>query len=178
MRLFIAIELSDEIKDYLERVQGLIGEDYGISFVKKGQMHLTLKFLGEVQPEKLPKIVERLESVDFNPFMMNLCSIGVFPDEKRVRVVWAGLEPENEIIQLQKQVDEALNDLFPKEKDYRAHITLGRASYTGDSRKLMGRLKEIKVDGKKIPAAGFSLIKSTLTSRGPVYENIASFPQA
>src|SRR3989344_3740060 len=133
MGLFIAFDVPDDTKEYMAKVQGIIGNNLAeIRWVKKEQIHLTLKFLGEVQPDIATKIREELGKIKFNPFMVYLGSIGVFPSEDYIRVVWVGLEPENRIIGLQRSIDEKLRELFKKEKDFKAHITLGRVKYDGN----------------------------------------------
>ena len=176
MRLFIAFDVPDDAKEYMAKVQGKIGDDLAeIRWVKKEQIHLTLKFLGEVQPDIATKIREELGKIKFNPFMVYLGSIGVFPSEDYIRVVWVGLEPENRIIGLQRSIDEKLRELFKKEKDFKAHITLGRVKYVGNKEQFFSKLKSIKAEKKSFRVDSFKLMKSTLEREGPVYEVVEEF---
>src|SRR3989344_6470860 len=105
MRLFIAIEIPEEIKDYLCGIQQEIANSKNkIRLVNKGSMHLTLKFLGEVQPPKLDDIKNNLKKITFKPFSVVLDNIGVFPNESYIRVVWIGLKPEEPILELQNNI--------------------------------------------------------------------------
>ena len=121
MRLFIAIDFN-ELKEYFIGLQRQLPSSAKISIVKS--FHLTLKFLGDVQPNKADEIIDSLKSIKFRPFPVFPDSIGIFPTENYIRVVWVGLKPQVEIIELQKQVDESLIKLFKKEKDFEPHITL------------------------------------------------------
>ena len=176
MRLFIAFDVPDEVKEYMAKVQNIIGNNLAeIRWVKKEQMHLTLKFLGEVQPNTTEKIKDELRKIKFNPFTVHLDSIGVFPSEDYIRVVWVGLEPEDKVIELQNSIDEKLKELFKKEKDFKAHITLGRIKYVEDKKQFFSELKDIKVDNIKFGVNNFKLMKSILARQGPVYEVVEEF---
>jgi len=176
MRLFIAIEMPEEIKEYLIQIQSKIGNDLAkIKWVNKEQMHLTLKFLGEVEPNGMGKVKKEIEKIKFEPFSVHLDSIGVFPSEDYIRVIWTGLNPEEKILELQKEIDGKLKKLFNREKNFKAHITLGRIKFVDDKVKFMDMLKKFVVKSKKIDVDNFKLIKSTLTRHGPVYEEVKGF---
>ena len=142
MRLFIAIEIPEEVKDYIGKIQEKISDKDKIRLVNKGQIHLTLKFLGEVQPDKTEKVKEELKKIKFKPFSVYLDSAGVFPSESYIRVVWIGLKPENDILELQSNIDERLKELFKKEKDFKAHVTLARVKLIEDKKRFIEQLKK------------------------------------
>ena len=177
MRLFIAIEVPEDAKGYLSAVQEKISNDIAnkIRCVNKNQIHLTLKFLGEVQPDKAEKIKNELKKIAFGPFSVYLDKIGVFPSESYIRVVWVGLKPEEPVLELQKSIDENLKKMFKKEKDFKAHITLARVKYIDNKKKFVEKLKNINIENKKIDVNNFKLVKSTLTPQGPVYEDLEVF---
>ena len=176
MRLFIAIEIPEEIKDYIVKIQKNIDATTNkIKFVNPNQIHLTLKFLGEVQPNIVENIKEELKKITFNPFSVYLDKIGVFPSESYIRVVWVGLNPEDKILDLQKNIDENLKKLFKKEKDFKPHLTLARVKYIEDKKAFVDKLKKMNVENKKIDINSFKLIKSTLTPKGPIYEDLEVF---
>ena len=172
MRLFIAIDF-DELRDYFIELQKLLPANARLSLTKT--FHLTLKFLGEVQPDKIKAIVNNLKKVKFGKFSVHLNSIGIFPTENYIRVVWIGLKPEDRIIEMQKQVDESLKQFFKKERDFKAHITIARVKYPEDKKSFVEQIKRIKVESKKIVVKDFRLVKSTLSEEGPVYEDLAVF---
>ena len=176
MRLFIAIKIPEDIKEYLAKIQENIEINSNkIRFVKKEQIHLTLKFLGEVQPNIAEEIKNNLKKITFSPFSANLDKIGVFPSESYIRVIWVGLKPEEPILELQKSIDDNLKKLFKKEKNFKGHITLARIKFIEDKKKFIDKLKKIKIKDKKIDINNFKLIKSTLTPQGPVYEELEVF---
>ncbi len=178
MRLFAAIEIPEDVKGYMAKIQEEIsGTQAKIRLVKKNQIHLTLKFLGEVRPDKVDDIKKELKKISFAPFSVYLDKIGVFPNESCIRVVWVGLKPEEPIMDLQNNIDENLKKLFKKEKNFKAHLTLARVKYIDNEEKFVARLKKINIENKKVGINNFKLIKSTLTPEGPVYEDLEIFSE-
>lgn len=170
MRVFIAIELPAEIKEELLKLQkAIVSENVKQTLAK--EFHLTLKFLGEV--DNVEKIKQQLSKVKFNSFEISLSSIGVFPSKNYIRIVWVGAEPENKIIELQKKIDNVLD--FPKEKDFKPHLTLSRVKFVKDKKAFSELLDKVHAEKKSFLVDNFKLIKSTLTPNGHVYEEIACF---
>ena len=172
MRLFIAIDFN-ELKDYFTELQKHLPKNAKLSLTKA--FHLTLKFLGEVQPNNVETIINNLKDIKFNSFNVFLDSMGIFPTENYIRVVWIGLKPEDKILELQKNIDESLSKSFKKEKDFKAHITLARVKYPEDKKLFLEQARKIKVENRKVEIRDFRLIKSTLTPKGPVYEEVEIF---
>lgn len=172
MRLFIAVDFN-ELKDYFFELQKLFPSNARLSLTKS--FHLTLKFLGEVQPNNVEDIIKNLQNIRFQKFDVFLDSVGIFPTENYIRVVWIGLQPEDKILELQKNIDESLKPMFKKEKDFKAHITLARVKYPEDKKSFIEQLKKIKVENKKIEVNDFRLVKSTLMPKGPIYEDLKKF---
>lgn len=172
MRLFIAIDFN-ELKDYFIELQKLLPLNAKLSLTK--EFHLTLKFLGEVQPNNAEKVISALNNVKFHKFEVFLDSIGIFPTENYIRVVWVGLNPEEKVIELQSRIEKLLEKMFRKEKDFKAHITLARVKEPEDKKSFVENVKKIKVESRKIEVKDFRLVKSTLTSQGPVYEDLQVF---
>ena len=176
MRLFIAIEIPEEIKEHIADIQErIIGNENKIKLVNKNQIHLTLKFLGEVQPDKIETIKDSLKKISFKPFSIYLDKIGVFPNENYIRVVWVGLKPEELILELQKNIDEKLKNLFKKEKIFKSHLTLARVKFIENKKEFVEKLKNIKIENIKIDINNFKLVKSALTPKGPIYEDLEVF---
>lgn len=174
MRLFIAIEVPEEIYSYFLELQKQIDIN-SAKIVFTRSFHLTLKFLGDVSEDKEDRIIDSLKKIKFEPFSAELGSIGVFPGENYIRVVWIGLEPKNKINELQQKIDNVLTDLFPKEKKFHPHITLGRVKFVKDKKGFIEALKKMNVEKKDFWVNEFKLIKSTLTPEGPVYEVLKQF---
>ncbi|MDP6648237.1 MAG: RNA 2',3'-cyclic phosphodiesterase [Candidatus Woesearchaeota archaeon] len=176
MRVFIAIEIPEIIKGYIAELQEKIdNKNNKIRHVNKNNIHLTLKFLGEVQPNNLEEIKNNLKKITFEPFSVVLNGVGIFPNDKHIRVVWVGLKPEGPVLELQKEIDENLKKLFKKEKNFKPHLTLARVKFIEDKKQFVDKLKKIKVENKNIDIKNFRLIKSTLTESGPIYEDLEMF---
>ena len=169
MRLFIAADLENE--DYFRDIQKQINDkDAKINLTKT--YHLTLKFLGEVEENKVDVIKNLLNKVEFKAFKIKTTEIGVFSNKDHIRVVWVGLEPEEKIIELQKMVNDSLKENFKPEKDFKVHVTLARVKFVENKEAFVSSLNNIKIEKKEFLIDKIKLIKSTLTSDGPIYENV------
>ena len=182
MRTFIALELSEGTREALSRVAEGLKPGLGrVTWVKPDRMHLTLKFLGEIDQESAGPICERLEEVCLTaaPFSLAVVGIGCFPNPRRPRVIWAGLEGDVEPARhLQREIDTALSPLgFEREqRPFSPHITLGRvrgaikqgllseAIEAGSGR----RFGEETIDE-------VTFMRSRLEPGGPIYTPIARF---
>ena len=177
MRLFIAVEIPEDIKAALLSAQKKIAEtehtNARLTFVK--DFHFTLKFLGDVDDDTIKKIKELLDDVSFDAFDITLDSTGVFPDENDIRVVWVGVEPHSQIIALQQKIEKSLIGLFPKDDRFHPHLTLARVKIVKNKKKFAEQLKNLKIEKKSFFIKGFSLIRSALTPNGPDYETVYSF---
>ncbi len=173
MRTFIAIDFKS-LEPYFKDIQKQIPTD--LAKIKlTNTFHLTLKFLGEIPDSDIEKIKELLKEIKLKPFNVELSNIGVFPNENYIKVVWIGFEDNIDIINLQQKIENSLQSLFKKEKRFHPHITLGRVRFVKDKEKFVEALKETKIEKKNFEVTQFKLIKSTLTSEGPVYEDLATF---
>jgi 2'-5' RNA ligase len=134
LRTFVAVETSEEVRSALETVQtSLRRQRVRARWVRPRGMHLTLKFLGEIPADQVPRAAEALRSAADGQagFSLTVAGIGVFPDLRRPRVVWAGLSGGiAPLAALQIRVEDALAAVgFPREaRPFRAHLTIGRCS--------------------------------------------------
>ena len=174
MRLFIALDF-DGLKEYLYSIQEKIRYSSGkLTYPKK--FHLTLKFIGEFDDNKIEIVKTFLKKVKFCEFAVRLSKIGVFPNDKYIKVVWIGIKPEQEIIKLQNRIDAVLEELnFKHEKDFKPHITLARVKVMQEKQDFVNKIKSINIEEKEITFKNFKLVKSTLTPDGPVYEDVGVF---
>lgn len=175
MRCFLAIELSEEAREELLRVQKRLPESK-MKLVEPENLHLTLKFFGELSDFQVNKVKEVLEQIKFEKFKVRLSTLGIFPSQKFIRVVWVSIEPKEQLIALQQSIDEALHkEGFKRDRSFETHITLARVKQVKDKEALLKRLKETKVRPIEFEIKGFVLKKSTLTEQGPIYEDIIKF---
>ena len=174
IRAFIAIELPEEVKRMLWKVSETLAAqmpDRAVRWVKPDRMHLTLRFLGDTAVSQLSSIAGQLDRVSAQHATHTLETegLGCFPNRKRPRVIWVGLQGELEATgRLKQAIDQALVPLGWKEEDrpFRPHLTLGRVK---DSRKLQGVHWEAEVGVAPVPVTAVHLIESTLRPDGPIY---------
>ena len=177
MRLFIAIDLPEEVKQSIEEIKTPLKNIKGVKPVKKENIHLTLKFLGEVDDDKINKIIRALSQIKFKPFTLSLDKIGVFPDEKRIRVLWVNAEPEDPLKGLKQAIDKALPG-FKDDHPFKNHLTFARIKYLtsdNDKKKILELITNKQVDNKDFLVDKFKLYKSTLTPQGSIYEVLREF---
>ncbi len=180
MRTFIAIELPKEIKTSLSRLQEQLkrtGAD--VRWVEPGNIHLTLKFLGEIDTEHLEKINLILEQTarKHTPFKTNISSLGAFPKIGFPRVIWVGIrQGDEETKKIAGYLEEEIEKIgIAKEnKAFSSHITIGRVRSQKSKEKLIRELNNLAgYFGKENLAftiKKITLFKSNLSPKGPTYE--------
>jgi len=183
MRLFVAVDLPPRIKGIIgERLPEMVRRYPGIRWVKSENLHLTLKFLGEVEPglaERIPKALEK-ECMQARPFSLHLGRCGAFPSEGRGRVIWLGLEGEVEkVSHLAERIDSCLAGLgFEREtRPFLPHVTLGRMKNPVPCRELVEewrRILEVAGDTGFL-ASEVVLFRSILFREGPTYQPLFVF---
>ena len=156
MRLFIAIDLPNEVKAHLASLQAIPEDIARISWVKQDNIHITLKFLGEVKDDG--QVIKTLEIIKAKPFTPTLSQIGVFPSENYVRVIWAGLQDETPVFELHKLIDIALSRQFPMEKQFLGHITIGRVKFVKQKEEFKKMLHELKAELLSFPVKNLEML--------------------
>jgi RNA 2',3'-cyclic 3'-phosphodiesterase len=184
MRTFIAIELPQEIKDSLGRLQTKLkaaGAD--VKWVEPKNIHLTIKFLGEIAEPTKDQVSAVLEKIcrSRKAFEITLSSCGAFPNISSPRVIWIGVDQGNsQVKEIAQAVETDLSviGIPEEEREFSSHITLGRTRSSKNRPELATLLSEISLKPLKeqFPASKLTLFKSTLTPRGPVYEVLQEFP--
>lgn len=145
--------------------------------MEEENLHLTLKFLGEVKEERIKEISKILRELSrrFKKFEFSLKNIGAFPDKHSPRVIWVGAEEgREEMIELQKEIEEELVSLgFKKEaRGFHPHLTIARVKRKADFKELF----RVAYKSRVFLIEGLVLFKSTLTPKGPIYEKVEKFP--
>lgn len=167
-RVFIAFDVSSEVRDYLFKLQKELSKYFRAKWVAKKNIHLTLKFIGEIDKDKLEKLKKELAKIKLKKFNVVLDEFGVFPDENLIRVIWIGLKSD-EIFNLQKKIDEDLLESFSSDQKFTSHITLGRVKAVKDKEKFKEFLSKLKIDKIKFSVDSFKLYRSELSKDGPKY---------
>ncbi|ASJ15771.1 2'-5' RNA ligase [Thermococcus chitonophagus] len=180
MRAFIAIDVSEEVRDAIVKAQDFIGtKEAKIKFVERENLHITLKFLGEITQEQAEEIKKVLAEIAkrHRKHEVRVKGIGVFPNPNYVRVIWAGVENDEGIKAIAQDIERELSKLgFKKDKEFVAHVTIGRVKFVKDKLGLAMKLKELaNEDFGTFRVEAIELKKSTLTPKGPIYETLARF---
>ncbi|MDD1674299.1 MAG: RNA 2',3'-cyclic phosphodiesterase [Methanomicrobiales archaeon] len=174
VRTFLALDLSEDIRRRIEESQGILRRSSArLTFVDPAAAHMTIKFLGEVPEELLPKIITAIRGVRCAPFDISITGIGC-NSRVKPRVIWGVVKDHGESAALAHQVDEILAPLgFPKEnRPFRPHITLARVRECDDT--LVRQVLEIaETTLGSVRVSCLKLKKSTLTTKGPIYEDLA-----
>ncbi len=187
IRAFIAVELPEEVKAELGKLIEHLRRSgaRGLRLVRVEGIHLTLKFLGDVPKARVEPITDALRRAveRHSPFKTQLGEVGVFPDRRNPRVLWAGLQGDLEPLKaLQRDVEEALARIgFAREpRAFSPHLTLARlqdgASPTDRRTAAEALFLADFRAGLDINVESASLIQSILKPGGAVYETLASAP--
>ena len=183
MRTFIAIELDEGIRSRLaDAAERLRGAGCKVRWVKPDRMHLTLKFLGEIDPSALDAVALAMATAAEGgaPFRIQVAGLGAFPPRGAPRVVWAGVrDAAGALAEVHKRLDEALGVWgFEREtRAFRPHLTLGRVKERRGSERLRAVLEEQA--GAEFGVQGVRELvcfRSELSPHGPTYTPLCRQP--
>lgn len=173
-RCFISLDIDKGVREEITKIQQDIASKdlFRGKFTEKDNIHLTLKFLGEIDEDMKDVVKNRLEKIRFNRFSSRIKKAGVF-SKKDIRIIWLALDDE-EVLRLQKEVDLALRKQFPQERRFMGHITIARVKQVYDRIQLLECVNNINPD-IAIDVKEFSLKESILMDNGPRYEDIERY---
>ncbi len=176
IRAFVSIDLPKKLHSEIKKIQRKLPAFKG-KFIEQENIHLTLKFLGEIDKEILIEVKRRLKEIMFKEFETEITKIGIFDNTKsrhfnRKIIVWLHISNCGE---LQKAVDEKLEGIFSRETRFMSHLTIARVKKINDKNKFIGELKKIKLPKLKFKVKEFKLKKSKLFPKGPVYGAIERY---
>ena len=183
MRCFVAIALPAAVRELMGRVQDALRRaDADVKWVEFENLHLSLKFLGDVDEEPLSTLKGSLsvEALRWPAMKLTYGGVGTFPDHGTPRVVWAGCSGDLETLAALAGAVERAAELVgvPRERHpFVAHLTLGRVK----SERNLKQLRAAIANQASVPLGSsdvkeFVLYKSTLSNKGPTYEALAGFP--
>jgi 2'-5' RNA ligase len=188
VRLFVALEIPAAVRDNLaaqvKQLRDLSAQvaDKRPRWVRSENLHVTLKFIGEVAPAKIDGIRGVLSNIRSSaPVDLQFRGLGFFPDEKHPRVLWAGLNPSANLSSLAGDIDRAIGTLgiARETRAFIPHLTLARLEPPGLHEKLRAAIqKNSECEFGSFQAREFHLIESKLKSTGAEYTSLASFPFA
>ena len=176
IRAFIAIEIDHPNKEKLSAlISHLKKPNADVKWVNETHMHLTLKFLGNIEQVKVQEISEALDSIakGFKAFAIQFSKIGAFPNMRRPRVIWMGIDKGSDALKLLNGKTESGMERigYAKEKrEYRSHLTLGRVRSLKNISELAKLIDEAQLDFQdEIKIDRLILFQSTLTLKGAIY---------
>ncbi len=182
MRTFIAVELPEQIKKQIEVLQAPLKKTNAlVSWVKPGNIHITLKFLGEVSEEKIDEVFSATELAlkGAKGFKMNLKGMGAFPDLRRPRVIWVGAgKGGEELSGMAARIEDELKKVgYSKEKrKFSAHFTVGRVKSPKNIEKLMEMVQSADFETEDIEVNEVTVMKSQLHPAGAIYTPLKKIP--
>jgi len=183
MRLFVSVDLPDDLAPAVESVQEDLREASGLDFTDPEQAHLTLTFLGEVDTGRLDAIEDALhgavEDAAAAPFEATVEGIGAFPSAEYIQVVWLGIgRGSGEMTRLHEAVEARTTALGfePEDHDFTPHVTLARMNHAGGKGLVQRVLRERHPEVGSMRVEEVRLKESDLGPDGPTYSTVARFP--
>lgn len=178
IRSFIAFDIEDEnIVRSLSKIQNMLLEtDADLKIVKPENIHITVRFLGEISSAMIERVFGEMEKVDFAPFDIEIKGLGAFPNLRHINVVWAGIRRgANDLRKIYYQLEPNLQKigLRPDDKGFSPHLTIARVR-AGKRRDLLAKLIN-DLEGYEfgiVKARCLRLKKSVLTPQGPIYSTL------
>ena len=180
VRAFLAIDLDDDLKPKINRIIKEFKQiDARIKYVELTNLHLTLKFFGEIDTEGLELLEEKIANVvsEFKPFDIKIKSCGAFPNNNHIKVIWVGIDEDSIIRELHDKLDKEFTKLgFDRDKKFSTHLTIGRMKSAKNKDKVKATIEEFSdIEIGEMTVNRISLKKSTLKPSGPVYEDLKVF---
>lgn len=177
IRTFIALPLAGNVSGGAAKlIRKLAALDSQIKWVPTDNLHLTLKFLGDVENTEVPSICNVLQDIcdEYDPFMLDFTGTGAFPDLERPRILYAGVtDPSGSLVKMVGEIETGLADLGfkPEPRDYRPHLTLGRSRnrrLSPEALEVMSAHEDIGFGDMEVDAV--ELIASFMDKDGPTYQ--------
>ena len=173
LRLFVAIRPPAEIR---RRLTDIMGGVSGARWQDDDQLHLTLRFIGEVDRHQAEDVHAALGAIHHPPFEAAVDGLGTFDRRGQAEIIWAGVGPQEPLKALHNKVDQALFrvGVAPDRRAFHPHITLARLNRSsGPVEDLLARMSGFSTDAFAVDA--FALYESRLTPEGAVYSMIARY---
>ncbi len=174
-RLFVALDLPDDVKRGLERLCAGVP---GARWLSAAQFHLTLRFIGEVDGALFKDVAAMLDGIDGDGFTLSLAGLGCFGKGRKMHTLWVGVHAEPGLFELQERIEAQLCTigLEPEHRKYKPHVTIARLKGVND-----GRLADYLVAHEGFVSDGFAvdsfaLFSSFLSHNGAIYTIENSYP--
>lgn len=182
MRAFFALGCSGDVRRRLGELANELREFSSLKLVKPENYHITVKFLGEITDKKRSELDSGLQRSlpPLGPLGLPVRNVGVFPNLDRPSVIWAGVEPIEPLQELFESVEDVATNLGfdPEEREFHPHLTLARVKGRPNNKsELVSWIQDHGLDSfGRMEIDSLALYESDLTSKGPVYSELESWP--
>lgn len=183
IRAFVALEIPPDLQRSIARQSAALKKEtpQAVRWVAAENIHLTFRFLGDTSASSLQELTRDLAAVVSQqpPFAISLGGFGVFPNLKRPRVIWVGIQAAPELERLQRAIESTCTRLgYPaEEKTFNPHLTLGRIREEADLAALRNALQNFQIGPLgSLTVNNLTLFRSDLRPQGPVYTALAHIP--
>ncbi|TAN42941.1 MAG: RNA 2',3'-cyclic phosphodiesterase [Nitrospirae bacterium] len=179
LRCFIAVELPGDLTSRIGAVIDLLSQTGAdMKWVKKENLHITLKFLGSTPEASINEIIGALQKKlsHYAPFYIRISGVGSFPPGRHPRVVWIGMDASGQLAAVHKEIDEVMSryGFKAEERRFSPHLTIGRVRSSRGLTGLITALHEMEPKAfGDVEVRGVALMKSELKPAGPEYERLA-----
>ena len=176
IRTFIAIDIK-VVKKIIEILEEIEKCDANIKLLEPEKLHITLKFLGDTEKEKIEDIKKIIKQSikDIKPFKIKLANTGVFPNKNYIKVLWIGIKNPAELIKISEKINVNLAEIgFNVDKrKFSPHLTIARLKSAKNKDKILNILKKYEnIEFCEFKVNSIKLMKSELTSKGPIYTTL------
>jgi 2'-5' RNA ligase len=178
LRAFISIEIPHgKVREEILKCQRTISQkEFDLKPVEPENIHITLRFLGDLRKKIIEDLKNELDKIQFTPFIIGLEGVGVFPDYGRINVIWVGIEDGNmRLVDLYNRISHVLEELGipPDRRGLSPHITVVRVR-SGRNREILSKtVRELEgLAFGSFEVDSFHLMQSTLTPKGPIYQSL------
>ena len=180
IRAFLAVDIDDDLKPKINKIIKQFKEiDANIKYVDLVNLHLTLKFFGDIDIEGIDLLSQKISEVvsQFDPFTIKIKGCGAFPNNNHIKVIWVGLEEDEMLKDLHDKLDVEFKKLgFEADKKFSSHLTIGRMKSARNKNKVKALIEEFgDVEIGEMQVDNIVLKKSTLKPSGPIYDDINIF---
>ena len=176
VRAFLSIDIEDQsLLSQIQNIQQKLDLSAAkMKIVKSENIHFTLLFFGDTPLKRLDQIQTSLERIDITPFEIEIAGVGAFPNRRRPRIIWIGVAHNaSKVLSLKDEIDSSLLELDyqPEKRKYTPHATIARVRHVKDSKRIADNLEYLsnEVIGT-MSVNKVTMMKSTLTPSGPIYE--------
>jgi len=182
MRLFVSVDLPDDLADPVATLQSAFEGASGLNFTDPGQAHVTVKFLGETDRSRLDEVIEAVgagvERAGVEPFDVQYGGLGVFPSVDYISVVWLGVENGGgELTRLHEGIEAETTAIGfdPADHEFTPHVTLARMDHAGGKELVQELVRERDPTVGRTRVEAVCLTESERTPDGPVYSTVERF---